>query len=178
LSFEIAKQFVLNFLNYEISELKKGKQLRILALEEAISVDIQVKGISFPIRIKGKIDRIDEIDGTIRIIDYKTGKVDPNHLKLKDWSLLTTDEKFTKSFQILTYAYMYKLNYLETEKEQALESGIISFKNLKNGFMKFNGSTIADDTLDAYLSELNQLLTNIFDQNIPFEEKELAQFHF
>ena len=71
---------------------------------------------------------------------------------------------------------MYKLNNLE--KEQALESGIISFKNLKNGFMKFNGSTIVDETLDAYLSELNQLLIKIFDQNIPFEEKELAQFHF
>jgi len=178
LSFEIAKQFVLNFLNYELSELKKGKQLRILALEEAISVDLELKGISFPIRIRGKIDRIDELDGIIRIIDYKTGKVDPNHLKLKDWGLLTTDEKFTKSFQILTYAYMYKLNYLKTKKEQALESGIISFKNLKYGFMKFNGSTIVDETLDAYLSELNQLLMKIFDQNIPFEEKELAQFHF
>ncbi len=178
LSFEIAKQFVLNFLNYELSVLKKGKQLRILALEEAISVDLQLKGILIPIRIKGKIDRIDELDGIIRIIDYKTGKVDPNHLKLKDWALLTTDEKFTKSFQILTYAYMYKLNYLKTKKEQALESGIISFKNLKSGFMKFNGSTIVEETLDAYLSELNQLLLEIFDQNIPFEEKELTQFNF
>lgn len=178
LSFEIAKQFVLNFLNYELSELKKGKQLKILALEETLSVDLQLKGISFPIKIKGKVDRIDELDGVIRIIDYKTGKVNSHQLKIKDWSLLTTDEKYTKSFQILTYAYMYKLNYLKTLDGKALESGIISFKNLKSGFMKLNGSVITDDTLEAYFAELNQLIVQIFDKNIPFEEKELLQFQF
>ena len=128
--------------------------------------------------IKGKIDRIDEVDGIIRIIDYKTGKVDSHQLKIKDWSLLTTDEKYTKSFQILTYAYMYKLNYLKTLDGKALESGIISFKNLKSGFMKLNGSVITDDTLEAYFAELNQLIVQIFDKNIPFEEKELLQFQF
>lgn len=178
LSFEIAKQFVINYLNHEISELKKGKKIKILALEEAISVDLQIKGLSFPLRIKGKIDRIDEVDGTIRIIDFKTGKVDSNQLKIKDWSLLTTDEKYTKSFQILTYAFMYKQKYMSDKNDQALESGIISFKNLKSGFMKLNGSDITDDILEDYYAELIQLINQLFDQNIPFEEKELPHFQF
>lgn len=178
LSFEIAKQFILNYLNYELSELKKGKNIKILALEEAISVDLQLKGIKFPLRIKGKIDRIDEVDGTIRIIDFKTGKVDSNQLKIKDWRLLTTDEKYTKSFQILTYAFMYKQKYMSDKNDQSLESGIISFKNLKSGFMKLNGSVITDDILEEYYSEFNQLINQIFDENIPFEEKELPHFQF
>lgn len=178
LSFEIAKQFILNYLNHELSELKKGKNIKILALEKPISVDLQLKGIKFPVRIKGKIDRIDEVDGIIRIIDFKTGKVDSNQLKIKDWSLLATDEKYTKSFQILTYAFMYKQQHLKTNNDQALESGIISFKNLKSGFMKLNGSVITDDILEEYYSELNQLINQIFDKNIPFEEKELSHFQF
>jgi hypothetical protein len=178
LSFEIAKQFIFNYLNHELSELKKGKLIKILALEKSISIDLQLEGVPFPVRIKGKIDRVDEVDGIIRIIDFKTGKVDSHQLKIKDWSLLTTDEKYIKSFQILTYAFMYKLNNLKIKDDQALESGIISFKNLKSGFMKFDGSVISDDTLEAYLRELNQLILEIFDKNIPFQEKELLQFQF
>ena len=178
LSFEIAKQFIFNYLNHELSELKKGKLVKILALEKSISIDLHLKGIEFPVKIRGKIDRIDEVDGTLRIIDFKTGKVDSHQLKIKDWSLLTTDEKYIKSFQILTYAYMYKLKYLNTNNDQALESGIISFKNLKTGFMKLNGSLITDKVLEEYFSELNNLLMQIFDKNIPFEEKEVSQFQY
>jgi len=178
LSFEIAKQLILNFLNYELSEIKKGRQIRILGLEESFSVEHRLKGMSFPIRLKGIIDRIDEVDGVLRIIDYKTGKVDPNHLKIKDWDLLTKEEKFTKGFQVLTYAYMYKLKFLNEKKEQALEGGVISFKNLKFGFMKLNGSLITDDILESYVAELNKLLFEIFDINVPFEEKELPLFNF
>ena len=178
LSFEMAKQLILNFLNFELSEIKKGRQIKIIGLEESVSIEHSVKGIPFPIRIKGKIDRIDEVDGVMRIIDYKTGKVDPNHLKIKDWNLLTTEEKFTKSFQVLTYAYMYTLKSMPANNVQALETGIISFKNLKFGFMKFNGSLITDDILDAYVTELNNLLFEIFDINVPFEEKELPLFNY
>jgi ATP-dependent helicase/nuclease subunit B len=178
LSLEIAKQLILNFLNYELSEIKKGRQIRIIGLEEAVSIKHPLKGISFPVRLKGIIDRIDEVDGVMRIIDYKTGKVDPSHLKIKDWDLLTKEEKFTKGFQVLTYAYMYKLKFLNEKKERALESGIISFKNLKFGFMKLNGSFITDDILESYVAELNKLLFEIFDINVPFEEKELPLFNF
>lgn len=178
LSFEIAKQFILNYLNHERSELEQGKKIKILGLEESISVSHQVKGLDFPIRIKGKIDRIDEVDGTMRIVDYKTGKVGPSQLKISDWNLLTTEEKYTKSFQVLTYAYMYQINGPQPDRERNLESGIISFKNLRSGFMKFNNAAITDETLEFYIAELDHLLLEIFDKSIPFREKELPVFSF
>ncbi len=32
--------------------------------------------LDYPVFLKGTVDRVDECDGVLRIIDYKTGKVD------------------------------------------------------------------------------------------------------
>ena len=93
LALEIAKQFVFNFLQFELKELKLGKTIEILGLEVPLEIKHQIKGIDFDLRIKGKIDRIDKINDVIRIIDYKTGKVTENQLRINDWSLIGTDEK-------------------------------------------------------------------------------------
>jgi len=178
LSFEIAKQFVLNFLNFEISYLKENKKIKILALEEELALDVPIEGLPYSVKIKGKVDRIDMVDGVIRIIDYKTGTVSNKQLQIKDWDLLTTDESYSKSFQVLTYAYLYsQLNVQNINSEGTkMESGIISFKNLKSGFMKVNSTLITQKTLDQYLIQLNNLILEIFDLEIPFMEKEVVAF--
>jgi hypothetical protein len=178
LSFEIAKQFVLNFLNFEISELNENKAIKILALEKKLELNIQIDGLSFPVKIKGKADRIDLTDGVIRIIDYKTGAVDSRQLKIKEWESLCIDENYSKIFQVLTYAYLYSQltdeNFdFETTK---IESGIISFKNLKSGFMGVNSSTISQSTIENYLQQLNALILDIFNADMPIIEKEVIPF--
>ncbi len=178
LSFEIAKQFVLNFLNFEISELKKNKKIKIIALEENLELNIALKGLPYPVKIKGKADRIDLTDGVLRIIDYKTGNVTSQQLKIKEWDLLTTDESYSKSFQVLTYAYLYTQQsdqYFDFETTK-IESGIISFKNLKTGFMKVNDTFISQNTMDLYLQKLKDLIYEIFNTEIPFIEKEVIPF--
>ncbi len=178
LAFEIAKQFVLNFLDFESSELKKGKKIKLLGLEIPISMQHQVSGLDFGVKLKGKIDRIDQIDGATRIMDYKTGKVSQTQLKIKDWNLLGSDEKYSKSFQVLCYAFMY-LDQSDRPLEQLLlQSGIVSFKNLKAGFMPFNGGQITDEIMESFVSELDRLILELFNQDIPFLEKELASFNF
>jgi len=178
LAFEIAKQFVLNFLNYELGEVRKGNSIKVLGLEVPMEVMHDVKGLNMAVKLKGKIDRIDQFNGVSRILDYKTGKVTLNQLKINDWSLLSADEKFSKSFQVLTYAYMYLSKAKLSLKELSLESGIISFKNLKDGFMPFNGGLLTEDNIASYVIELDKLLTEIFDTSVPFLEKELATFNY
>ncbi|MNL26604.1 hypothetical protein D3C87_1481360 [compost metagenome] len=63
-------------------------------------------------------------------------------------------------------------------KDFPIEVGIISFKNLKSGFLPFGfkeekelNMTITKDILNSYLEEIVLLLNEIFDINIPFEEK-------
>lgn len=178
LSFEIAKQFVLNFLNFEISYLEENKKIKILALEEELALYVPIEGLPYSVKIKGKVDRIDMVDGVIRIIDYKTGTVSNKQLQIKDWDLLTTDESYSKSFQVLTYAYLYsQLNAQNINSEGTkMESGVISFKNLKSGFMNVNSTLITQKTLDQYLIQLNNLILEIFNLEIPFMEKEVVAF--
>jgi len=59
-----------------------------------------------------------------------------------------------------------------------MEAGIISFKNLKSGFLPFTfkegkelNTIITKDTINQYLEQITILLVEIFDENIPFEEK-------
>jgi hypothetical protein len=173
LTFEIAIQFLRNFLNHEISELEKGKKIKIIDIEKEISIQHNIKEIDAPIRLNGHIDRIDEVDGVLRIVDYKTGKVEVRNLNFNDWDLLSTEEQYSKSFQVLMYAYLH-LNAAQIDCERIpIESGIISFKNLKSGFMKVNKGAIDKETMEQFELQLNKLILEIYNLDIPFTEKEL-----
>jgi ATP-dependent helicase/nuclease subunit B len=180
--FEIAKRYISNFLDLEISALKQGNQIKLIAIEAENKVVIDIPELSFPVRITGKIDRVDEYNGITRIIDYKTGNVEQGDVEIVSWEDITTDyKKFSKSFQILTYAYMMqqtKQIYLP------IEAGIISFKNLKSAFLKFakkdkpgsyakKDTLITNETLEYFTKELKKLIIEISNPDIPFTEKEL-----
>jgi len=179
--FEIAQRYILNFINLEIESLKDGNQIKILAIEADEVINIKVEGLDFPIKLKGKVDRIDEFNGTTRVVDYKSGKVEQNKVEIVNWEALTTDyEKYSKSFQILCYAYMmHKKNLIELP----IEAGIISFKNLNAGLLKFGkkeashsrtkDQMITEETLNNFEIELKKLILEICSSNIDFIEKEI-----
>ena len=180
--FEIAKRYVLNFLDLEIKDLKTGNSIKILEIEASNTVLINIPEIDFPINLTGKIDRIDQYNGVARIIDYKTGRVEQSSVEVVNWQDITTNySKFSKSFQILTYALMMS----DSKKiKLPIEAGIISFKNLSQGFLKFakkdksstyakKDTLITEETLKKFSIELKQLLIEICNQNIPFTEKEI-----
>ncbi|MGB8704258.1 MAG: PD-(D/E)XK nuclease family protein, partial [Gillisia sp.] len=184
LIFEVVKRFVFNFLKMEQKELEKGKKIKILEIETKLSAEIEVPGLAFPISIKGKVDRIDSCDGTLRIIDYKTGKVEQKQLEIVDWEDLTTDyDKYAKPFQVLMYAdIIYKNNSFSFPAE----AGVISFKNLNAGFLKFSeknkagkgaikNSAISESILKNFEDQLKNLLLEICNPNIGFIEKEIKE---
>lgn len=178
--FEIAKRYVLNFLNAEIEDIKIGNEIKILQIEATNEVEINIPSLEFPVILTGKVDRVDSYNGVTRIIDYKTGNVQQNQVEVIDWQDITSDyKKYSKSFQVLTYAYMmHKSNQIHLP----LEAGIISFKKLNSGFLKFakkessrgkKDSLITKDTILAFEVELKSLITEICNQNIDFIEKEV-----
>ena len=91
---------------------------------------------------------------------------------------MSSDEKYNKSFQVLTYAYLYISKNNLTLEDLSLESGVVSFKNLKDGFMAFNGGLIKEESISSFIVELDKLISEIFDSGIPFQEKELPVFHY
>jgi ATP-dependent helicase/DNAse subunit B len=174
LAFEVAKRNVANFLRMELEELKNGDAIKIIALEKTFERELKHPLLPFPVLIKGNVDRIELRNGKIRIIDYKTGKVEKTNVVLKSWNGLTQELKNDKIIQVLAYAFMFE----NEAGDIPIEVGIISFKNLKSGFLPFGfkedkqlKSTVTNETLNHYLDEIVLLLNEIFDANIPFEEK-------
>ena len=180
--FEIAKRYVSNFLTMEKEDLKQGNLIKILAIETNNTVEINIPELPFPIKLTGKVDRVDTYNGITRIIDYKTGKVEQNKVELVNWDDLNTDYiKHSKSFQVLMYAYMMN------QKKPFIgpvEAGIISFKNLNSGFLKFakkdkvgryakKVSLISQDTLDCFYNELKKLILEVCNPDVPFTEKDV-----
>jgi hypothetical protein len=174
LAFEVAKRNVYNFLKVELESILSGDAIKILALEQRYERTFEHPSLPFPIKIGGSVDRIELRNGVLRIIDYKTGRVDKGTVTLSTWTDLTKDIANEKIIQVLAYAFMYQ----EMALEHPMEAGIISFKNLKSGFLPFTfkegkelSTIISKETIDQYLEQITFLLVEIFDQNIPFEEK-------
>ena len=177
--YEIAKRYILNFINFEISEITAGNTIQILQIETKLAVPIEIPSLGFPVKIGGKVDRVDSYNGGLRIIDYKTGKVEQGALEIIEWDSLLSDYKYSKAFQVLAYATMINN---DSPIEQA-EAGIISFKNLQSGFLKFGtkpaprstkkDQIITQDTLELFKVELIKLITEICDPTLAFVEKEV-----
>jgi hypothetical protein len=174
LAFEVAKRNVFNFLKVELESIKKGDAIKILELEKTFERMVEHSSLPFPVLIRGNVDRIEERNGIIRIIDYKTGKVEKASVTLKSWKGLKDDIKKDKIIQVLAYAYMYERN----AGGKPIEAGIISFKNLKSGFLPFNFkeekesvAIINNEIQSNYLEQIVLLLNEILDVTIPFEEK-------
>ncbi|RVT78296.1 PD-(D/E)XK nuclease family protein [Flavobacterium sufflavum] len=174
LAFEVAKRNVFNFLKVELECIKAGDAIKIIALEQTFGRTLNHPDLPFPVLIKGNVDRIEERNGIIRIIDYKTGKVEKTSVSLKTWNGLTQELKNDKIIQVLAYAFMYE----PEANGKSIEAGIISFKNLKSGFLPFQfkedkdvQQVINDEIMTNYLEQIVLLLKEILDSDKSFEEK-------
>ncbi|GGD21205.1 PD-(D/E)XK nuclease family protein [Flavobacterium orientale] len=175
LAYEVAKRNIYNFLHYEKKLLEAGDIVTVLYLEHNFQQVLIDDRLPFPVTIKGNVDRIELRNDTLRIIDYKTGKVEQRSLAIETFEGLTLAIKNDKIIQLLCYAFMVQ----STFPNVAMEVGIISFKNLKAGFMPFQikegrdviTNEIDDSILENFKTELLDLLLEILNQEIPFEEK-------
>lgn len=173
LAFEVAKRNIYNFLSEEKKLIEKGDAVKIIALEVGLERNLEDARLPFPVKIAGNVDRIEVRNGKLRIIDYKTGKVEPRSLQLKEWTGLTSDIKNDKIIQLLCYAFMFE----EQTNDLDMEIGIVSFKNMKSGFMPFGikegkelDSLVTSQTLEDFKNELIELILEILNPKIDFVE--------
>ncbi len=171
IAYTVILRYIENFIKLELKEIKHQK-IKIVSLEQMLNVELEIPGIPHEIRLKGKLDRVDEVDGVTRIIDYKTGKVEARNVKITDWNDVIENYDKSKAFQLLCYAIM-----IDTMKPiETIKAGIISFKNLNSGTLYFSESKteeIHKSTLLEFKSVLDTLVQEIFNPEIPFLEKEV-----
>ncbi len=175
LTLNIAQNYITTFLKNEIKFIEKlDKPLFINALEVELNSEIKVEGET--IRLKGKADRVDSYGNELRIIDYKTGKVEHKDLQLKHINELE-DAKNSKPFQLLMYALMYsKSNDINNTE---LTSGIISFRKLSNGYMSFGlnkSKIINQEILGEFEVLVVNLIKEILDINTSFKHTSDAKW--
>ena len=175
---ETAKKYIENFLKKELKDVNEGNIIKILGVETKFETIINLSSELKNIKIRGKIDRIDSVNGITRVIDYKTGgQVKQTDLNIKEYyNKIFEDKKYSNIFQLLFYS-------LAIEKEKKynlpLENGIISFRNLSSGPLKTKfldkSNLVTPAKLENYKKGLEKLITEILDIDIPFKEKKIEE---
>lgn len=174
LSFKMAGELIERFLKAEVEFLsRQTEDVFIESLERKYTAPIKltVNGQEKEITLSGYVDRIDSIGDKIRIIDYKTGKVNSTDVQF----LIRGDDRVKRSLferkhilQLVQYAYMYSSN-----ENRLPEPSIISF--ISGGFKPFTLNTRGLDLkeiVEEFPSYLEELLQEIYDDSIPFEHQE------
>ncbi len=106
LIFEVAMRYISNFIDFEIKDISAGNTIKIEQLEKTLEADLVIAELSFPVKISGKVDRIDRYNGHLRIIDYKTGLVKHTELVVNNWENIMLDYKYSKisaGFSVCSY---------------------------------------------------------------------------
>lgn len=171
LIYKVALKYVQTFLKNELVAIKNKSEIKILSLEQEYTHDFLINAL--PVRLKGKIDRIDVSNGTLRIIDYKTGNVQSGELNFKKWENLLDDLQLNKSFQLLMYAWLYAKNNKQLPSQ--INSGIISFRELSAGVKSVStplGKNLDELILQEFENVLKTIITEIVDKSIPFKQTE------
>lgn len=124
------------------------------------------------VKLKGYIDRIDEMNGVKRIIDFKTGGVDEKTLNLNSDKMDKTfsDTRFAKAMQLIFYAHLYFGNRSDIN----VEFGIYPLKNPRKGLvsLKLDNQSVFDSRIvDVTRDHLAGLIEEILNPEIPFSEK-------
>lgn len=170
IAYEVTKKYIMRFLSQE-EEILQLQEIVLNGLEQKLAITINHPELPFPVVLKGTIDRVDYYEGKLRIIDYKTGKVEKKQLKCINLEELFIDVDKDKVFQLLSYAYMYHKQY-ELLPEEAC---IYSFKNTKEGIMPLhdgkNALVITPTLLGDFETLLVSLIKEILDPTIPIVEK-------
>lgn len=170
LIYKIAHAFIQNVIRAD-SLLSKNNEFIIHQLECKMETQLILSN-GLRVNLKGYIDRIDELNGVKRIIDFKTGSVTEQTLSIKSENLekVFSDTKFSKPLQLIFYAYLYFGN----RDESNVQFGIYPLKSPKKGLipLKIDGYSDFDKRiLTLTHDQMVQLIEEILDPQIPFIEK-------
>jgi hypothetical protein len=170
----VVKEIVKTFLRKILDRDSEYAPFEIRMLEQDFNETIDLAS-GKRVRVGGKIDRADASNGTVRVVDYKTGN---DELKFDDIaSLFDGEKKHNKAaFQTILYAYVYWLHHNSlTEKIQPglMNRNSLFGKDFKFG-LKIGGNKEPMDDVKPMLQEFGQRLHSvveeIFDEKTPFRQ--------
>ncbi len=148
----------------------------IISLEEKYKrwVELNLNGVKTSVCIGGKIDRVDQIDGQIRVLDYKTGNVDSlGFSRMED----LFDGEIKKPKKEILQALIYSWGLSENLSNDAIQPAIYSLRSLFADNFSPNIKQNKKDVLFGELKEdfelnLKQLVAKIYSEQNNFSQTE------
>lgn len=119
------------------------------------------------VKLFGIIDRVDEKDGGLRIVDYKTGKVEKRKpAAIEDYF---NDTDYKEQFQAMYYAYLTN----NSIPGRQIRVGLMALKTMKEGiWMLNNNEPFSSEQFKQFESSMRTLISEIFDPAVPFTQTE------
>ena len=161
--YSVAESQVRHLLKKEIALVDGGSRIEMVALEQDITMPL-ADGVN----LKGIVDRIDRLDGRLRVIDYKTGSVKDRDIAVKTADLDAGKPMPGKWLQLMCYALMYSHNHPLGEP---LLSGIYPLRSLRSDvrIATCDGNPdITVESLAAFRERLAALVAELMDPAVPF----------
>ncbi|MFC2771128.1 MAG: PD-(D/E)XK nuclease family protein [Porphyromonas endodontalis] len=181
-------------LKFDAQYIRRGHQLAYMASEQRIDMIEPLPELRIDVRFKGFIDRLDEVDGLLRIVDYKTGS---DSQTFKDWNQLYFAQEKSQHRKAIAQIFLYSeailrlvengraqqegLNWLQPRNNRVQPSlyqlkGMCSNKESYNPLIRFNQTEIEDyatsEIRDSYCHELHEVLLRLFSPDVPFAQTE------
>ena len=162
-----------SFLEKEIDFLE-NHTVEIVQLEEVMKepVSLQINGQRQEVYFWTTADRIDRVDGKLRVVDYKSGRVDDKHMEVATLDPDAWREAKDHWFQVLFYSWYYSKTRRVSEP---IVSGLCPLQKLGGEFLpaKIGGNeTLTKETLDLFEKMLENIFSEMFDKQTPFLMKE------
>ncbi|MDV7695675.1 PD-(D/E)XK nuclease family protein [Chryseobacterium soli] len=163
----IAKKVIESILTYDLELVKSGNTLEIIDIERRFeNVDFYLADKD-KISFFGFIDRIDRLNGTLRIIDYKTAKIKNLSVKIDEDNVeeyfLNSDRK--QALQLCIYQYV--VQSLPEFWGLPVETGIWSFAEARKGVISLQ---FDKGTIDDAMQSVKNLILQILDPDLTFIE--------
>lgn len=167
---KVAREMIDSVLNKDLN-LCKEKQLIIRDVEPKFTATFKTP-VGNEVTFKGKIDRIDEVDNQIRVLDYKTGSVKADDLNFNEKNIDKIPEDKSKAIQLAIYAYMY---FDKNPHITDLTAGIFPLRYFSKDLeaLKWDkNDLINQEILNHFMLQIGSLIDEILNKDIPFTEKE------
>ncbi len=148
----------------------------IISLEEKYKrwIELNLNGVKTSICIGGKIDRVDQVNGQVRVLDYKTGNVEGlGFSKIEDLFDVSIKKPKKEILQALIYSWglSYDIN------NEAIQPVIYSLRALFDDHFSPNitqnkKELLFEDVKDDFELNLRQLVTEIYSGQNAFVQTE------
>ncbi|SIP96948.1 PD-(D/E)XK nuclease family protein [Chryseobacterium sp. RU33C] len=163
----IAKKVIENILNHDLKLIKQGNKLEIIDIERRFeNIDFPLEG-NDKISFFGFIDRIDKLNGTLRIIDYKTAKIKNLNVKIDQDNADKYFHNSERKQALQLCIYHYVVQHLPEFLGFPIETGIWSFADAKKGMVSLQ---FDKGNIDDAMKSVKSLILEILNPDINFVE--------